>query len=392
GYLVSYTETDPVFVASPAHSITNTNIANWNTAYGWGNHASAGYLLGSAIGSTVQGYDADLQAIGALSGTTGLLKKIGANTWVLDTSNYLISYTETDPIFVASPAYGITSINITNWNTAYSWGNHASAGYLVSYTETDPVFVASPAHSITNTNIANWNTAYGWGNHASAGYLTSSAIGVSVQAYDPDLTSWGMITPAAKQDTLVSGTNIKTINGSSVLGSGDLAISGTAPTQYYYRKNTATTLTSATGNQSVLGLTSGVSLVANTIYEVEGEFELTTTGTTSHTEAFGFTLATATVTNMGVTVNRLSANTTSSALGAYLASVTPVVVTGALTTAQTVIYRVKGSISIGTAGFVNPVIAFSAAPGGTSTVVLGARFKFTAIGITGSNVSTGTWA
>lgn len=31
---------------------------------------------------------------------------------------------------------------------------------------------------------------------------------------------------ALKQDTLVSGTNIKTINGSSVLGSGDLTISG----------------------------------------------------------------------------------------------------------------------------------------------------------------------
>lgn len=31
---------------------------------------------------------------------------------------------------------------------------------------------------------------------------------------------------ASKQDTLVSGTNIKTINGSSVLGSGDLTISG----------------------------------------------------------------------------------------------------------------------------------------------------------------------
>ena len=27
-----------------------------------------------------------------------------------------------------------------------------------------------------------------------------------------------------KQDTLVSGTNIKTINGTSVLGSGDLAV------------------------------------------------------------------------------------------------------------------------------------------------------------------------
>ena len=29
-----------------------------------------------------------------------------------------------------------------------------------------------------------------------------------------------------KQDTLVSGTNIKTINGSSILGSGNINISG----------------------------------------------------------------------------------------------------------------------------------------------------------------------
>ena len=30
-----------------------------------------------------------------------------------------------------------TGGNSTNWNTAYGWGNHASAGYLTSYTETD---------------------------------------------------------------------------------------------------------------------------------------------------------------------------------------------------------------------------------------------------------------
>ena len=35
---------------------------------------------------------------------------------------------------------------------------------------------------------------------------------------------------AAKQETLVSGTNIKTVNGSSLLGSGDLAISSSDPT------------------------------------------------------------------------------------------------------------------------------------------------------------------
>lgn len=33
---------------------------------------------------------------------------------------------------------------------------------------------------------------------------------------------------SGKQDTLVSGTNIKTLNGSSVLGSGDLVLSGGA--------------------------------------------------------------------------------------------------------------------------------------------------------------------
>lgn len=32
-------ETDPVFSASEAHSINSTDTSNWNTAFGWGNHA-----------------------------------------------------------------------------------------------------------------------------------------------------------------------------------------------------------------------------------------------------------------------------------------------------------------------------------------------------------------
>lgn len=39
---------------------------------------------------------------------------------------------ETDPVFSASPAAGITTSNIIDWNTVYSWGNHASAGYLTA--------------------------------------------------------------------------------------------------------------------------------------------------------------------------------------------------------------------------------------------------------------------
>lgn len=41
---------------------------------------------------------------------------------------------------------------------------------------------------------------------------------------------------ASKQDTLVSGTNIKTINGSSILGSGDLTVSGSGLQQFEVRR------------------------------------------------------------------------------------------------------------------------------------------------------------
>jgi hypothetical protein len=44
--------------------------------------------LGLAIGTNVQAWDADLDAIAALAGTSGLLKKTAANTWTLDTTTY----------------------------------------------------------------------------------------------------------------------------------------------------------------------------------------------------------------------------------------------------------------------------------------------------------------
>ena len=54
-----------------------------------------------------------------------------------DISSFLTSFTETDPIFVASPAYGITSTNITNWNNAHSWGDHSLEGYLKAADQSD---------------------------------------------------------------------------------------------------------------------------------------------------------------------------------------------------------------------------------------------------------------
>ena len=187
GYLTSFTETDPVFSAHVASNITAQQITNWDhtytdvsttsgewdTAYGWGDHGSAGYLT---------------------------------------------SFTETDPVFSAHAAANITTQQITNWdsvyvttetysadwnntytdvsttsgnwNTAHGWGDHAQAGYLTSFTETDPVFSAHAAAGVTtqkitnwdntytdvSTTSGNWNTAHGWGDHAQAGYITDYTV------------------------------------------------------------------------------------------------------------------------------------------------------------------------------------------------------------------------
>lgn len=82
GFLTSYTETDPIFSA-------------WNRS----------------------------------DGISITLSQI--SDWVEPTFN------ETDPIFTASPAAGITALKITNWDNAYSWGNHASAGYKTTVTQSD---------------------------------------------------------------------------------------------------------------------------------------------------------------------------------------------------------------------------------------------------------------
>ena len=53
-------------------------------------------------------------------------------------------------------------------------GTTPAAGTFTAVAGTTGTF--SGAVTGSNLNIANWNTAYGWGDHASAGYLTSVAF------------------------------------------------------------------------------------------------------------------------------------------------------------------------------------------------------------------------
>lgn len=82
-----FLEYDPIFTASSWYTTAN-NSGNWNTAYGWGNHANAGYALLSQVSTAgLSGSYADLTGkptLGALASqdsvTSSQLPKATATT------------------------------------------------------------------------------------------------------------------------------------------------------------------------------------------------------------------------------------------------------------------------------------------------------------------------
>ena len=127
-------------------------------------------------------------------------------------------------IDITNNVISVTGITIPTSNTAFT--NDAgyvnsgevetqitSKGYITGYTESDPVFQASAASGISEQDISNWNAK-----------LDSSALNPYYTSAQTD-TAISNAT-SGKQDTLVSGTNIKTINNQSLLGSGNIEIQG----------------------------------------------------------------------------------------------------------------------------------------------------------------------
>ncbi len=74
---------------------------------------------------------------------------------------------------------GVADNQLLKYNTSTTDWENWTPNYITA--ETDPVFTASAASGITPTKVTNWDAAYGWGNHASAGYVTGSPSRATVQ-------------------------------------------------------------------------------------------------------------------------------------------------------------------------------------------------------------------
>jgi hypothetical protein len=120
--------------------ITDTKVGQWDTAYGWGDHSLVGYL-------TSETSHADVLVDGDFT-TAGIMASDGSGT------------------------YSIVTDNSTNWNTAYGWGDHSTAGYLTSFTETNDLTASVTWANVPDANITESSVTQ----HQAALSITESQI------------------------------------------------------------------------------------------------------------------------------------------------------------------------------------------------------------------------
>lgn len=206
------TDTFTTYTANTQTELNNKQDASGMTAYATTAFTESTYLK-------------EHQSLSAYTPTSGF-STINGNV-ITDGGNIVVEeapYSGGTNIDITDHIISVTGITIPTSNTAFT--NDAgyvtsgeveaqitSKGYITGYTETDPVFQASAASGISEQDITNWNNKLD--SSALTPYYTSAQTDTAIS----NATS-------GKQDTLVSGTNIKTINNQSLLGSGNIEIQG----------------------------------------------------------------------------------------------------------------------------------------------------------------------
>jgi hypothetical protein len=256
------------FTADPFGG-ANASINGSTGAITAASFSGSGSGLTSIPESAVTNLSTDLAAKASLTGVENLTNKTITQPKIAQ-----IKDTNGNTILDLTPtASAVNNVIITNQATGSypsftATGTDANVGFDIApkgsapariYTTTGNTPTLSAAGADTNLDL----------NLTSKGTGVVKANGTQV-ATTTDLS--------AKQATLVSGTNIKTINGSSILGSGDLTIAGgSGGSSFTWTEVTTTTQTAAVNNgyiannAAVVTVTLPATAAQGSIIEVAGK-------------------------------------------------------------------------------------------------------------------------
>lgn len=226
----------------------------------------------------IQGVKGDTGTAGA-NGTNGVGVPVGGTTGQVLSK---IDGTDYNTQWVTSSSgtsdHGLLTGLADDDHTQYHTDARGDARYsLLGHTHSyEPLITKTAGYAKWNgTSWTFANETYSLSSHTHSGVyepvdatiLRSANIGSTVQGYSTNLAGWSGISTSSKQDTLVSGTNIKTINGSSILGSGDLVVSGGGGLSAQVAMMTSTQASTVTGLANVTQL--ALAMVANGVYQIE---------------------------------------------------------------------------------------------------------------------------
>jgi len=165
------------------------NNTNWDTAFGWGDHSTQGYLTSTTAHYT----DSDVNTHLNVSGATAnqVLKWTGTDyAWVTSTDSDT-TYTAGTGISISGGANAITNTSpdqtvvLTGAGATTVTGTYPSFTITSTDTDTNTTYVSGPGITLdgnefslsglnaVSSDINDWDTAFGWGDHSTAGYLTS---------------------------------------------------------------------------------------------------------------------------------------------------------------------------------------------------------------------------
>ena len=259
-------------------------------------------------------------------------------------------------------------------------GNIVKSGIGLGYVEADQL--------ATIPNLYVYDTTTTWGLQVSGSAIISGAqLQVSQKLnLSGGTTTYPPLQIGASNQQLITPQQGAIEFSNSIFLSTPNTKQGLIPSTLYYRNASSNTLGGTTVAQSITNTRTGITVEANTLYEIEGGFFMTTTGTTSHTEALRID-GTATYWQVSYYAQRANASTTSgttafsNVISSWITTNGAFVMTPAITIAANSAYRFQGHLAVRTGGTISPCIQFSANPGGTSRIANGAWIKITTLGL-----------